>query len=80
MVDPDDEALLDRLQRAAFAHFLQNANLRNGLVADTAARRRAVEHRGHRLRALSLPESASSAAGSRPCRRRNAHARNLCAS
>ena len=35
MVDPDDEALLDRLQRAAFGYFLRNANLRNGLVADT---------------------------------------------
>jgi hypothetical protein len=30
-----DDALLDRLQRAAFDYFLQNANPRNGLVADT---------------------------------------------
>src|SRR5512140_451712 len=30
-----DDALLDRLQRAAFDYFLQNANPGNGLVADT---------------------------------------------
>lgn len=30
-----DDALLDGLQRAAFDYFLQNANPRNGLVADT---------------------------------------------
>ncbi|MEO8244644.1 MAG: glucoamylase family protein [bacterium] len=31
-----DEALLDRCQRAAFDYFLQNANAKNGLVADTS--------------------------------------------
>jgi hypothetical protein len=31
-----DEALLDRLQRAAFDYFVQNMNPRNGLVADTS--------------------------------------------
>src|SRR5512140_927797 len=31
-----DDALLDRLQRAAFDYFVQNANPRNGLVADTS--------------------------------------------
>ena len=31
-----DEALLDRLQRAAFGYFLQAVNPRNGLVADTS--------------------------------------------
>ncbi|HMA09147.1 MAG TPA: glucoamylase family protein [Ramlibacter sp.] len=30
-----DDALLDRLQRAAFDYFVRNANPRNGLVADT---------------------------------------------
>lgn len=33
---PADEVLLDRLQRAAFDYFLQNANPLNGLVADTS--------------------------------------------
>ena len=32
---PDDDALLGRLQRAAFDYFVQNANERTGLVADT---------------------------------------------
>jgi len=31
-----DEAMLDRLQHAAFDYFLQNTNPRNGLVADTS--------------------------------------------
>ncbi|MFC5581413.1 glucoamylase family protein [Rhodanobacter terrae] len=31
-----NEALLDRLERAAFDYFLQNMNPRNGLVADTS--------------------------------------------
>lgn len=31
-----DEALLDRLERAAFDYFVQNMNPRNGLVADTS--------------------------------------------
>ncbi|MHA6688513.1 glucoamylase family protein [Mesorhizobium sp. A556] len=31
-----DEALLDRLQRAAFGYFLQSVNPANGLVADTS--------------------------------------------
>lgn len=35
--DPDaDEALLDRLQRAAFGYFLATVNPANGLVADTS--------------------------------------------
>src|SRR6185436_2745224 len=32
---PDDE-LLDRLERAAFAYFLEQTNPRNGLVSDTS--------------------------------------------
>jgi hypothetical protein len=32
---PDDDGLLERLQRTAFHYFVQNANARNGLVADT---------------------------------------------
>lgn len=32
----DDEALLERLQHAAFGYFLQTTNTRNGLVADTS--------------------------------------------
>jgi hypothetical protein len=31
-----DDALLDRLERAAFDYFVQNMNPRNGLVADTS--------------------------------------------
>ena len=31
-----DEVLLEQLQRAAFDYFVQNTNLRNGLVADTS--------------------------------------------
>jgi hypothetical protein len=31
-----DGALLDRLQRGAFAFFTENTNPRNGLVADTS--------------------------------------------
>jgi hypothetical protein len=31
-----DDALLDRLQRGAFAYFAENTNTRNGLVADTS--------------------------------------------
>ena len=34
--DPSDDALLDRLQRAAFGYFLQAANPANGLIADTS--------------------------------------------
>jgi len=33
--EPSDDALLDSLQRAAFEYFLQTANPRNGLIADT---------------------------------------------
>ena len=33
---PSDEALLDRLQRAAFGYFLQTLNPANGLIADTS--------------------------------------------
>jgi hypothetical protein len=33
---PSDEALLDRLQRAAFGYFPETVNPRNGLVADTS--------------------------------------------
>jgi hypothetical protein len=32
---PDDDAMLGRLQRAAFEYFLHNANAQNGLIADT---------------------------------------------
>jgi hypothetical protein len=32
---PDDDALLEHLQRTAFDYFVQNANARNGLIADT---------------------------------------------
>ena len=32
---PDDDALLERLQHAAFDYFVHNANASNGLVADT---------------------------------------------
>ena len=38
VVDPralSDEALLDRIQRAAFGYFIQTFNPANGLVADT---------------------------------------------
>ncbi|WP_371736134.1 glucoamylase family protein [Acidovorax sp. SRB_14] len=35
-VTPDDEAMLDRLQRHAFGYFLQHGNPVNGLVADTS--------------------------------------------
>ncbi len=31
----DDDAMLGRLQRAAFEYFLRNANAQNGLIADT---------------------------------------------
>ena len=31
----DDDAVLERLQRDAFDYFVQNANARNGLIADT---------------------------------------------
>jgi hypothetical protein len=31
----DDDAMLERLQRNAFNYFVQNANARNGLIADT---------------------------------------------
>jgi hypothetical protein len=34
-LEPSDEAMLDRLQRASFDYFVANANPRNGLVADT---------------------------------------------
>jgi hypothetical protein len=34
--DPDDDAMVARLQRAAFDYFLENANARNGLIADTS--------------------------------------------
>jgi len=33
--EPSDDALLDRLQRAAFDYFLQTVNPQNGLIADT---------------------------------------------
>ena len=33
--EPSDDALLDRLQHAAFDYFLQTANPQNGLIADT---------------------------------------------
>ncbi|MEP6739198.1 MAG: glucoamylase family protein [Caldimonas sp.] len=33
--EPADDALLDDLQRAAFAYFLETINPRNGLIADT---------------------------------------------
>ncbi|MDE2001933.1 MAG: hypothetical protein KGJ25_00230 [Betaproteobacteria bacterium] len=33
--EPSDDALLDRLPRAAFDYFLQTVNPRNGLIADT---------------------------------------------
>jgi hypothetical protein len=33
--EPSDDILLDRLQRAAFDYFLQTANPKNGLIADT---------------------------------------------
>jgi hypothetical protein len=33
---PGDEAMLDRLQRAAFGYFVQHGNHSNGLVADTS--------------------------------------------
>ena len=33
---PSDEALLDRLQRAAFGYFLHAVNPANGLIADTS--------------------------------------------
>ena len=33
--EPTDEAMLDGLQRASFGYFLDNVNLRNGLIADT---------------------------------------------
>jgi len=32
---PDDEAMLERLQHAAFDYFVRNTNTHNGLVADT---------------------------------------------
>jgi hypothetical protein len=32
---PDDDAMLERLQHAAFDYFVQNANAHNGLIADT---------------------------------------------
>ncbi len=35
-VSPDDEAMLDRLQRHAFGYFVQHDNPVNGLVADTS--------------------------------------------
>ena len=38
VIDPralSDEALLDRIQRAAFGYFIQTFNPANGLVADT---------------------------------------------
>lgn len=34
--DPDDDAILACLQRAAFDYFVENANARNGLIADTS--------------------------------------------
>lgn len=36
LVTPEDEAMLDRLQRHAFGYFLEHTNLANGLVADTS--------------------------------------------
>lgn len=36
LVAPEDEAMLDRLQRHAFGYFLEHTNLSNGLVADTS--------------------------------------------
>ena len=36
LVSPEDEAMLDRLQRHAFNYFLEHSNLVNGLVADTS--------------------------------------------
>jgi hypothetical protein len=35
----DDDAMLERLQCAAFNYFVQNANARNGLIADTSRER-----------------------------------------
>ena len=36
--DPDDDVMLDHLQRAAFSYFLKTSNSQNGLVADTTRR------------------------------------------
>ena len=53
-VQADDDAMLERLQHAAFGYFSRHWNPANGLGADLAPGL-AFEHRRGRLRAVGLP-------------------------